>query len=114
MTRDAQPEPSGQDCDPVARSRLERLAARYVWWTPAARTVDENLLRLIAAVMEMGTWEDAAEMTRLVGADAMSAVLDDPPPGVISAKSLAFWHVRLGRASDPPTPSVRFVPQEPS
>lgn len=91
-----------------ARRKLERLAARYVWWSPPERTVNENLPRLIAAVMEMGTWEDASEMERLVGVDSIVGVLDAPPAGVLSAKSLAFWHARLGRIGDPPVPARRF------
>jgi hypothetical protein len=58
--------------------------------------------------MEVGTWEDAAEMMELVEADAIGAVLDAPPAGVISARSLAFWHARLGRPGDPPLPKKRF------
>jgi hypothetical protein len=91
-----------------ARRTLERLAERYVWWSPPERTVNENLPRLIAAVMEMGTWKDASEMERLVGPDAIASVLDAPPSGVLSAKSLAFWHARLGRVGDPPIPARRF------
>ncbi len=94
--------------DQSRRARLERLAARYVWWTPPERTVDENMPRLIAAVVEMATWEDAVDLERLVGADVISDVLDNPPPGVVSAKSLAYWHTRLGRQGEPPAPRSRF------
>lgn len=94
--------------DPTHRGRLERLAARYVWWTPPARTVDDNMARLVAAVMEMGTWEDANEMEYLVGTDVISGVLDDPPLGVLSMKSLTYWHARLDRHGDPVPPRSRF------
>jgi hypothetical protein len=89
-------------------ARLERLAARYVWWTEPKRTVDENLPRLVAAMMEMATWEDAVGLEHLVGAEAISNVLDHPPPGIVSAKSLAYWHARLGRQGEPPSPRARF------
>jgi hypothetical protein len=96
------------ESDPTHRGRLERLAARYVWWTPPARTVDENMPRLVAAVMEMGTWEDANEMEDLVGPDVISSVLDAPPPGVLSMKSLTYWHARLDRHGDPAPHRSRF------
>jgi hypothetical protein len=102
------PKAIGSGMDDCKRNRLERLASRYIWWTPPERTVTENLPRLVAAVMEMGTWDDAHELRSIVGDRAIAEVLDAPPAGVLSARSLAFWHARLGRAGDPPLPAKRF------
>ena len=87
---------------------LLRLADKYVWWTPPDGVVSEGIPRLVASVMELGTWEDANELLRLLGKDVFIAVLEAPPAGAVSAKSLAFWHVRLGMKGPPPTPRRRF------
>ena len=46
----------------VRSSEMLRLAAKYVWWTPPDIVVSEGMYRLVANVMEMGTWEDASAL----------------------------------------------------
>jgi hypothetical protein len=94
----------GPDCE----RELQRLAQRYIWWTPPERVVADGMARLVAQVMELGTWEDANALIACVGEAPLLAVLDDPPAGVISDKSLAFWHIRLGRAGERPRARRRF------
>ena len=60
------------------------LAAKYVWWTPPDVVVSEGMPRLVASVMEMGTWEDAATLVECVGPDLFREVLRSPPAGIIS------------------------------
>ena len=85
-----------------------RLAAKYVWWTPPDVVVSEGMSRLVANVMEMGTWEDASALIECVGIDLFREVLKSPPAGVISDRSLAFWHYRLGEHGTPPRSRRRF------
>jgi hypothetical protein len=75
---------------------LEHLARRYVWWTDPERVLRESMPRLIASVMELGTWDDAETLRSIVGQHAFEEVALNPPQGVISARSLAFWYARLG------------------
>lgn len=89
------------------RAELLRLAAKYVWWNPPEEVVAHQLDRLTVSVMEIGTWEDANALLDEIGPDPFVKVLKSPPPGTISAKSLAFWHYRLGLPGDPPKPSRR-------
>jgi hypothetical protein len=89
-------------------AELLRLAQKYIWWTPPERIVAEGLSRLVAQVMEFGTWEDANALIACVGTAPFIAALDDPPPGVVSDKSLAFWHIRLGREGERPRARRRF------
>ncbi|MBF0334923.1 MAG: hypothetical protein HQL40_14960 [Alphaproteobacteria bacterium] len=84
------------------RSTLLELAAKYVWWTPPEDVLANHLDRLTVGVMEMGTWEDANRLLAEIGEDAFRKVLEAPPAGAISAKSLAFWHYRLGLPGEPP------------
>jgi hypothetical protein len=90
--------------------RLVALAERYVWWSPSERTVAHNLPRLVAQVMELGTWEDAHALLRIVGREAFVAVLRSPPVGTFSPPSWTFWHRRLGLGEPPPLPAGRSLP----
>ena len=87
---------------------LERVAARLFWWlTPRQALGDRH--RFVAQVMALGTDRDVAEVERRCGSGAFDAVLDHPPPGVFSARSWNYWHVRRGRRPAPPLPR-RFTP----
>ena len=88
--------------------QLLRLAAKYVWWTSPETTVSEGIDRLVANVMEIGTWDDAACLLEMVGVEVFLKILTAPPAGVISDKSLAFWHYRLGGKGQPPRSRRRF------
>ena len=90
--------------------RLRELAGRYVWWSAPERTIAENLPRLIAQVMEMGTWEDSHELLALLGRDAFERVLRSPPSGILSPKSWVFWHYRLGLGEPRKSPPSRVIP----
>lgn len=89
------------------RCELRELAAKYVWWNPPEKVVAEQLDKLTVNVMEMGTWEDANALLDEIGPERFLSVLRAPPAGIISSKSLAFWHYRLGLPGDPPTASRR-------
>jgi len=94
----------------VSRQReLLRLAQKYVWWSPPEVVVAEGLPRLVSSVMELGTWDDAVTLLHIVGRDLFVSILRAPPAGVISDKSLAFWHYRLGIDGTPPRARHRFT-----
>ena len=53
--------------DDISESRpLVRLARKYIWWTDPVEIITNNLPRLVASVMELGTWEDAEELRELL------------------------------------------------
>ncbi len=89
---------------------LLALARRHLWWrAPAAALADRP--RLIAQVMESGTWEEAEALLAAWGSESFRAVLAAPPPGVLSAKSWHFWHLRLhGAPPSTPLPPGRRLP----
>ena len=77
--------------------RLERIAAKYIWWKqPAAVPHDDR--RLIAQVMDIGTHEDAEAMRESLGDQALKEVLRSAEPGWFSPKSWHYWHYALGLA----------------
>ena len=92
---------------------LLEIARRYVWWSDPEQTLAENLPRLMAQVMEMGTWDHAHALLDVVGEEAFRKVLRHPPPGVFSPKSWVFWHRRLGLGEAPPLKTGREIPSEP-
>ena len=92
----------------MQRDELVNMARRYVWYTPLDAAVDEDMHLLIASAMERGSWQDAHALLEHVGEQAFIDVLHDHPPGAISAKSLAFWHCRLGLPGDPPEARARL------
>jgi hypothetical protein len=92
--------------------RLTQIARRYAWWSEPERTLADNMPRLVAQVMEMGTWEDAHALLDIVGAHAFRSVLHQPPPGVFSPKSWVFWHRRLGMGEAPELKSGREIPPQ--
>jgi hypothetical protein len=87
---------------------LESLAARLVWWQPAAATVHDRE-RLLAHVMVYGTPEDLAVARRHFPESAFRAVLAEPPPGVFDPRSWAYWHVVFG-LEPPGEPPRRALP----
>lgn len=93
--------------DPRHDPDMKRLAAKYVWWTPVETVLADGIPGLVASVMELGTWEDAALLLRHVGPEPFREILRSPPPGAISDRSLAFWHYRLGASADVPPPRAR-------
>ena len=93
-------------------SLLLELARRYSWWSAPEETVVSNLPRLVAQVMEMGTWDDAHALLDSLGAEPFREVLRQPPPGTLSPKSWAFWHYRLGLGEAPEYPAGRKIPLE--
>lgn len=85
------------------------LAARYVWWLPAAETLARPHL-LLCQLMQLGTAEDVGVARTLLGDDAFRAALRSAPPGVLDAKSWNFWHLVLLGQPPPPLPSRPLPP----
>ena len=83
---------------------------KYIWW----KTPEEALKypdRLIARVMDRGTWEDVRDLIRIVGKDKLLDVLNHAEVGQFEPRSWSYWHykltdIRLGEV--PPMPERRF------
>lgn len=73
---------------------LEQLRKRYIWWEIPGSEPDES--RVIAQVMELGTYEDVKAMEKKIGLPKMMQVLMEARPGWFSGKSWHYWHLRLG------------------
>ncbi len=94
---------------------LLRLARRSVWWKPAEEAV-QTPDRVISQIMNMGDWDDVAELVECVGSERFASVLRSAAPGVFNARSWHYWHYRLGMArfGEVPELPVRRVAFQPS
>jgi hypothetical protein len=54
--------------------------------------------------MALGTDRDIATVTRAFGEAVFEGVLNEPPPGLFTARRWHYWHVRCRRLPTPPLP----------
>jgi transcriptional regulator with XRE-family HTH domain len=73
---------------------LKRLRKRYIWWRIPGMEPDAE--RIIAQVMDIGTYQDVKTLETEVGRIGMKQALSDAQPGWFSAKSWEYWHLMLG------------------
>jgi hypothetical protein len=87
---------------------LLSLAPRVLWFEPPERALAEPV-RFLAYVMTYGTLEDLAVIRRYVQMEDFREALEHAPPGIMDARSWAYWNVMTRRYPVPPMPR-RVVP----
>jgi hypothetical protein len=90
--------------------RLLGLAKRYVWWLSPEEAL-EYPQRVIARVMDMGTFEDIHQLLSVAGEDSLREVLRNAEAGQFRPRSWSYWQYLLNGLADgalPPMP-VRKV-----
>ena len=91
-------------------SELESFAKTFIWWKRPSDAVARPL-RVIAQVMELGSFADVEKLAGIVGREAFRETLLQAEAGWFSPPSWHFWHYKLGLAeigSVPPTPERRI------
>jgi len=87
------------------------FARKYIWWqTPDSALSSPQ--RIIAQVMNLGTFEDVMALRALAGDDEFKHVLRNARPGEFSERSWHYWHLILGIApldDIPPMPIRRYA-----
>lgn len=94
-----------------ARARLDRrtarrLARKYIWWQSAGQALRDQE-RLVAQVMNLGTYDDIQLVAGKLGDGYFRGVLKGAEAGSFNERSWAYWHYRLGLARPervPPLP----------
>jgi hypothetical protein len=89
---------------------LMYFARKYLWWQLPEMAVT-NPHRVIAQVMDIGTFDDVRALLAGVGKKEFTTALRDARPGEFSERSWHHWHLVLGVAelnSIPPLPVRRF------
>jgi hypothetical protein len=86
---------------------LLRAARRIVWFKPPEESL-QNPIELLAYAMKHSTDEDMATVLNVVGLEGLAEAIDNAPPGIIDARSWAYWNLRIGRFEPPPLPRRTF------
>ena len=82
-------------------SLLSSFATRYIWWRDPQPPSDD---RIIAQVMNIGTWDDICRLEEAFSPEELRAVMLRAAPGWISDRSWNFWRGRLLHKSAGPVP----------
>ena len=88
-------------------SETAALAARLVWFGTAAEALADPV-RFAAYAFARATHEDMKLLRAHLGDDDLREALDRAPPGIIDARSWAYWNLALGRYPAPPMPTRRL------
>lgn len=82
----------------AANHLIEQLGQKYFWWQPAdGGTFSED--RIIAQVMNLGTYDDILLLESMLGRPRLTEVMLHAEPGWISDRSWEFWRGRLSLAT---------------
>jgi len=85
-------------------SETADIAARIIWFENA-ETALADPVRFMAYAAAYATHDDMKRIrTHISDADFRDA-LDQAPPGIIDARSWAYWNLKLGRQPAPPLPT---------
>ena len=98
--------------DPTLAEAAKRWARAYLWWATPEEVLRHQPARLVAQVMDTGTYEDVLALERLLGRELLRAVLARAQAGWLRPRSWAFWHYRLGLVAPgepPPPPPARRI-----
>jgi len=90
---------------------LRELARRYNWWQ-APDVALQFPARLVAHVMNLGTFADISELSRRLGDDCLRRVLENVEAGQLAPRSWHYWHYRLNNVEPghiPPMPRRRIA-----
>lgn len=84
-----------------------RAAKRIVWFKPPEEAL-ANPVELMAYAMKASTDEDMALLLGHVGPDGLIEAIENAPPGIINARSWAYWNAKIGRYPAPPMPTRAY------
>jgi hypothetical protein len=83
------------------------VAAKIIWFEPPSEALSDPV-RFMAYAMTYARHEDMRVLRHYVSDDDLRDALDRAPPGIIDARSWAYWNSKLGRFPPPPLPVRRF------
>ncbi|HLH90010.1 MAG TPA: kelch repeat-containing protein [Xanthobacteraceae bacterium] len=85
------------EIDHVSASELiAELGRKYIWWGPAG-DAPHRANRIIAQVMNIGTYDDIRRLEKALGFGRLAEVMLGAAPGWFSRRSWGFWRGRLAR-----------------
>jgi hypothetical protein len=87
---------------------LLNVARHVVWFEPAEHVLTDPV-RFLVYLMTYGTAEEVAVVRRYVELDDFRRALEHAPPGIMDARSWAYWNAMTGRYPAPPM-THRVIP----
>ncbi len=91
---------------PDKTGRIAYLAKRYFWWSAA----DENghsLPRMIAQIMQLGSYDDILSLEGITDRDVLADVMRNSAAGWFDDRSWDFWRGRLSHSDSGDIPELR-------
>lgn len=70
---------------------LRAIAAKLIWWQPPEVSL-RDVRRLVAQIMNLGTWEDVKFAQEHLGLTAFRDALEHAQPGWFEQDSWVLWH----------------------
>lgn len=86
-------------CNPDLRA----VAAQVIWFEDPEKALADPL-RFMAYLMTYGTPDDVATVRRYVDDADWREAVENAPPGIMDARSWAYWNVMVDRYPAPPLP----------
>lgn len=87
-----------------ATPQFLKAAKRIVWFKPPEETLARPI-ELMAYAMKHSLDEDMALLLDHVGLDGLREAIECAPPGIIGARSWAYWNARAGFVPARPQPT---------
>ena len=78
----------------------EALAQRLIWFESAVEALRDPV-RFMAYAFARATHQEMKTLRAYLSDDDLRDALDFAPPGIIDARSWAYWNLRLGRYPAP-------------
>lgn len=99
--------------EPPAETLLAEFERKYMWWQPIGGSRHSED-RIIAQVMNLGTYDDIRRLEKAIGRERLAATLGRAAAGWLSDRSWEFWRGRLSAhgfvvADAPPRRSFNAV-----
>jgi hypothetical protein len=86
---------------------MSLVATKIVWFESPAKALSDPV-RFMAYAMTYAMHEEMRVIRRYVSDDDFREALDRAPPGIIDARSWAYWNSKMGRYPPPPLPLRHF------
>jgi hypothetical protein len=82
-------------------------ARRIIWFKPPEQAL-KSPIELMTYAMRYATPEDMRLLIKHVGKAGLTETIDAKLPGIVDARSWAYWNLKIGR-TPPPLPK-RHIP----
>lgn len=90
--------------NPIPLTPETALVAKRIVWFQSPQDALADPIRFMAYAMARATHEDMRVLRRHVCDDDFREALDHAPPGIIDARSWAYWNSKMGVWPPPPLP----------